>query len=198
MKVETSTITKIRISDISRLDPVTVFIEDHGVRAKSGDHETCAGNLTVSCYGQSWTCYWGSMGPNTVAEFVTSCDPSYVLNCLSRGLSGTQFSGAALVELASRRVLDRRRGRNIKEWEDCYKLNKVDARELYDQIEELGYIDHPSGCMAHDGLLSSIFGSDWGHQVSEGAVEPNPDYTYLKRIVEAVQQALAQPVAAAA
>ena len=33
MKVDTSTITKIRISDVQGLDPVTVFIDDHGVRA---------------------------------------------------------------------------------------------------------------------------------------------------------------------
>ncbi|ATR83812.1 hypothetical protein CS390_15325 [Pseudomonas sp. HLS-6] len=198
MKVDTSTITKIRISDVHGLGPVTVFIEDHGVRAKSGDHETCAGNLTISCYGQSWTCYWGSMGPSTVAQFVTSCDADYILNCLSRGLSGTQFSGNALVELASKRVIDRRRRRNVEDWEDCYELSKHDARSLYDQIDELGFVDAPAGCMAHDELLSSIFGGDWGYQVSEGAVEPNPDYTYLKRIVEAVQQALASqlPVAA--
>lgn len=62
-----------------RLDPVTVFVEQLG-ESKS--------RITVQCYAQAWTAYWGSHGDCTVEEFITSCHAEYVADNLSWGWNG--------------------------------------------------------------------------------------------------------------
>ena len=52
MKIEASKVTKLLISEVQGLDPITVFLEDY---------EPGKGKITVSCWGKSWTAYWGGM-----------------------------------------------------------------------------------------------------------------------------------------
>lgn len=62
MQVKRTTVEKIRIEDINethRLEPVEVIVENF---------EPGTGKITISCYGQVWTGFWGSMG-GTVEEF---------------------------------------------------------------------------------------------------------------------------------
>jgi hypothetical protein len=53
MKIETSKVTKIRITDLIdsefKLDPITVILEDLG---------PSKGKILIECYGQSWAAYW--------------------------------------------------------------------------------------------------------------------------------------------
>ncbi len=193
MKVETSTVTKLVISDVPRLDPISVFLEDFGRRdcptEKDPNYQTAQGKITISCWDKSWNAYWGGMGPRTVAEFVTNCNASYVLNCLDRGISSTRFSGSALEALARRTVIKARRD---------LSMDKDEARRLFDQVEILGGLEVPNETWHHNDLLNDIFGEEWWHTLQEEAVEENHEYTYLLRIVEAVQKALAQPLSAAA
>ncbi|WP_024695371.1 hypothetical protein [Pseudomonas syringae] len=201
MKIEKSTVTKLVISDVPRLDPITVFLEDFGRRdcpvENNPGYQTAQGKITISCWDKSWNAYWGGMGPRTVAQFVNSCDAAYVLNCLSRGLDSTRFSGSALKDLAAKCVLERRRHRNMHTWE-LGSLDADDARELWDRIDELANIENPNECWHHGELLTDLFGDEWHYPVSQHAIEPNHDYDYLLRIVEAVQKALAEPLAEAA
>jgi len=186
---------------VPRLDQITVFLEDYGLRdcahADDPNYKTGSGKITINCWDKSWNAFWGGMGPRTVAQFVAKCEATYVLNCLSRGLSSTHFTGDALHKFAARCVLERRRGRNLHQWEQ-HSLDKEDARSLWDRIEELGDIETTNECWHHSELLTDLFGDEWHYPVGEHAVEENHDYTYLLRIVEAVQQALAEPVTAAA
>lgn len=66
-------IKKILITDAPALDPVSVYIED-----------LCkgAGQITISCYGNSWTAYWGNMGKDVATFFILSGD-DYLVRCLS-------------------------------------------------------------------------------------------------------------------
>lgn len=61
MKLETSKVTKLVLSKLERLDPITVFLEDFGRRPCPIDDDpnywTGLGQLTVRCYGESWTAY---------------------------------------------------------------------------------------------------------------------------------------------
>ncbi|WP_454869564.1 hypothetical protein [Pseudomonas putida] len=193
MNVETSTVTKVVISDVPRLDPITVFLEDFGRRDCPTDqdpkYQTAQGKITISCWDKSWNAYWGGMGPRTVAEFVTSCNACYVLNCLDRGISPTRFSGSALEALAKRTVIKARRD---------LSMDADDARRLYEASDDFTGLEVPAETWHHNDLLTEIFGDEWWHTLQDEAVEENHEYTYLLRIVEAVQQALAQPIAAAA
>lgn len=196
MKTETTQITKLLISDLMgepyKLDPVTVIIEDLGVRAEIGDHKTRQGKIIIECYGRSWTAYWGSMGDRTVAQFFNDCNADYLIGCLARSLSPSRFSGQALVELARKTIICRRQGWRHRNLEFMF-LDKEECRELYDQTDELSNADTPERAVDwHFDLLCKIFDTEEPWYFACDATEPNPGYQYLQRIVQAVQAGLLQ------
>ena len=64
MKVEKSDVLALTISDVERLDPVRVMIENY---------EPGKGRITVTCFGKAWTGAWFAMGGDTVQEFIKCC-----------------------------------------------------------------------------------------------------------------------------
>ncbi len=74
MIILTSKVTKLLLTELDRLDPVTVIAEDIG---------PSQGKITIDCYGQSWTAYWGGMGKRNIQEFFCSCDEHYIAKNLS-------------------------------------------------------------------------------------------------------------------
>lgn len=60
MKVEQSQVTKLVITGVERHDPIHVYLEDYG------DNQN--GRVTISEWGNSWSCFWGSMG--SLVEFI--------------------------------------------------------------------------------------------------------------------------------
>jgi hypothetical protein len=74
MKITQSTVTKLLLSDLNSLDPVTVIMEDFA---------TGQGKLTVDCYGKAWTAYWGAMGDHKIAEFINTAEIDYLANKLT-------------------------------------------------------------------------------------------------------------------
>ncbi len=69
MKVATSTIKKLTITDIDNIDPIHVMLEDDGPGA---------GRITITCFNQSWTNYWGSMSDRTISQFFRDCGNDYL------------------------------------------------------------------------------------------------------------------------
>ncbi len=62
------------------LDPITVYIENY----RPG-----ASRMTVQCYAQAWTAYWGSHGPETtLEEFVCGSSDQYIADSLKWGNNG--------------------------------------------------------------------------------------------------------------
>lgn len=179
MKIESSKATKLLISEVVNLDPITVFLEDY---------EPGKGKITVSCWGKSWTAYWGGMSGDDVATFFCRVDTHYIIGYFAPQLHSTRFSGTALVEKAKRVVLDCRRGRTANH--HPYSMDRDEARQLFDRIEDdLRHVEREDHCWSHTDLLSALFGDEWWHDADE-ATEPNPDYGYLERIITAVQEAL--------
>lgn len=196
LQVERSTVTKLVITGAPRLDPITVFLEDFGLRdcghEGSPDYKTGAGKITINCWGKSWNAYWGGMGPRTVSEFVVNCGWDYVLNCLDRGISSTRFSGDALHTFAKKCIVQRRRQQTGRHDWELGELSKSEARELWHDIGVLSGIETPNECWHHSKLLTELFGDEWNYPLDGKAVEENHDFTYLRRIVEVVQAALLQ------
>lgn len=62
-----------------QLDPVGVFLEDV-------DEAGNVGYLTLTCYGQAWTAYWGGMGHKGLRRFLLSVNDDYIVNNLVRGM----------------------------------------------------------------------------------------------------------------
>lgn len=173
--VERSTVTKLVITGAPSLDPITVFLEDLAPRK---------GKITVSCWGKSWTAYWGGMRQGlNIGQFFCELNTSYIIGYFDQEMSPRQFSGEALANKVQVSVLkDRRRS----------ELGQDEARELFTEAEDIREspsIEHLHG--AHSELMHKIFGDEWWHLTND-ATEPNPDYAYLERIIHAVQQALRQ------
>jgi hypothetical protein len=175
LKVECSTVTKLVITGAPNLDPITVFLEDLA---------PCKGKITVSCWGKSWTAYWGGMWDGlNIGQFFCELNTSYIIGYFDQAMRSRQFSGDAMANKAQIALLkDRRQGH----------LDQEVARELFDEAEDIREatsIDYLAG--AHCPLMRKLFGDEWWH-FADDATEPNPDYDYLERIIQAVQQALRQ------
>lgn len=170
MKIVKDTIRRITISEVPRLDPIRVTLEDIGPRQ---------GRINIECYGASWACYWGGMGDKTIAEFFTSCDEHYIAKNLSK-IDSMVFDPDHLKETLKREVIDERRKR---------LLHADEARHRFDAIEALNLPEHEEQLWSISKELDEIMGEEWWHRLPK---KPNPDYEYLCRIILAVQSALKQ------
>lgn len=93
--------------------------------------------------------------------------------------------------LAKKSVIARRR-MSKGYWEFGERLDEEEARDLFDQIDDLREIESISEANHRGALLTELFGEEWWHLVDDKAVEPNPDWHYLCRVIAAVHQALRQ------
>lgn len=73
VKTNPAEINSIRIENVNHLDPVTVFFENF---------EPHSGRITVICYGQSWTAFFGSMSDRRIEDFVKDVPEDYLANKL--------------------------------------------------------------------------------------------------------------------
>lgn len=62
--------------DTPGLDPIHVFWLDVALGA---------GYVTIICFGQAWTAYFGAMSGKTIREFFASCDVDYIVTALKQG-----------------------------------------------------------------------------------------------------------------
>lgn len=167
MKIEKSFVSKLKISEVNGLDPITVFLEDF---------ERGKGRITISCYDSSWNSYWGAMGDRNIKEFFLSCDNSYLI----KNLSSIQSN------INDYETLEKKIKEHFKE---DYEDGLSEIQTLYENIEELGGEDCSweywlSG--NHD-VISEVFGCEWWECIP---TKTNPKYTYLSRIVDAVKEGL--------
>jgi hypothetical protein len=66
----------VRCLDIASkgIDPIEVYFRDE---------EPGQGSITITCYGEAWTAWWGAIGGRTIDEFVAQCDADYLLGKLT-------------------------------------------------------------------------------------------------------------------
>lgn len=165
LSIERSTVTKLVITGAQGLDPITVFLEDLAPRK---------GKITVSCWDKSWHAYWGGMWDgHTLAQFFCRLDEHYIIGYFSPSMGAMRFSNDALMKLARKAVVDRRRMRKGY-WEFGDSLDSENARDLFDQIDDLRNIESITNAHQHGELLTDLFGADWWHVVDDKAIEPIP------------------------
>lgn len=167
MKVERSLAEKIVISELERLDPITVYLEDFG---------DGKGKIVIECYRESWSAYWGSMGQSLV-DFFAKCDVGYLAGKLS-SLRPSVFAPEKIKESLKKEVLEERRKSFI---------DKREARRRYRNIEDLHVPEEAAEMQYASGELLEALGEDWMHSLP---MKSNPDYEYLCRIISTVQSAL--------
>jgi len=75
---KTLTVEAFVIEGAAGLDPVAVFWQDV---------EPGKGHVTIHCYGEAWTAWWGAMGDRSIKQFFAHADDGYIVN----RLTGAQF-----------------------------------------------------------------------------------------------------------
>ena len=125
MKIEAGTVTILHISEVPRLDPIRVTLDDIGPGQ---------GRINIECYGKAWASYWGAMGKESIAQFVVTCDNHYLIKNLAPGLDGDKFCGHQLEANACKLVTQMRRkrefaGLSVFKWADGYKAMLAAAPE---------------------------------------------------------------------
>ena len=174
MKVERSQVTKYLITN-SGLDSITVFVEDTEKATEGSDGSWTAqtvitsGKITIECYGESWSAYFGSMGGRDLIEFFCSCDDDYLVGKL-KPMSMTLPDEDGVGDVLKKEIIRQRREG---------ELSNHDARDLFDIADDVVY-------GLHEGLMEEVFGDDWWYSMPE---VPNPKYVYLCRIVSTVRDA---------
>ncbi len=202
MKIEHKLVKSIKVSGLDSLDPIEILISEYGEGAA---------DVTIKCYGESWTSYWGSMGGN-VKEFFTRTNVSYLVNCFERGIrADSDVKDTSAMQETFRKkmreyILYRRR--------EDYIL-KEDARKAWDEIDNIGMEDispeHDHECFNWNIEHWSVEGRVWkpifaGYCMDDEyykeefqqwlwdnvpfEYEPNHNYNYLCQIVEVVRKAI--------
>lgn len=172
MKIKQSEITQLVITDVPSLDPVKVMIENI---------QPGVGNITITCFGKSWTSFWGAMSGMTIQDFFLSCNNPYLINCLDRGISSTieGEDNDANIEFVKGEICKLRREHEITAYE---------AREYWDEAEGSDNVKDKCCNWQYGSALRTLLGDDPWYR--NWPTVPNPDYEYLKRIVQAVREAL--------
>lgn len=172
MEIKRTTVEKIRIEDVNashRLDPVEVIIENYGEGA---------GKILISCWGESWTGYWGSMG-GTIEEFFQRVSNDYLIGKMS-DYRDTEPDIEEDPEFLARQILKQRRDGT---------LDKDEARSAFNYVESFGpnrnhlyYGETPSELRCLEGMDEPWY-YEWPSKSSH-------KYEYLSRILDLVREVI--------
>lgn len=130
MKIECTQVTKLVLSELDRLDPVAVIAEDIGPRQ---------GKITITCYGKSWTAYWGGMGNSTISDFFCSCDEHYIAKNLS-DIDSEIYDIDAIRKAAKEKGVDCYRD---DPWNDYEFMNAIYGGDMYEWYDSLPMMANP-------------------------------------------------------
>lgn len=163
MKITESTAKKLSVRDIDGLDNLTVFIENFGVDR---------GQITIVCFGEAWSNYWGAMGEDDIEQFFIRASEDYLVKKLSSGIKSvvTSEDEDDLEQHLKKQIIKDRRAEQI---------NKDKARELWEMAERTDYCSRDN--------LYEILGDEWYFDLPK---VPNHKYSHLRKIVQAVKDAL--------
>ncbi|ELC9583472.1 TPA: hypothetical protein NKR04_004500 [Vibrio parahaemolyticus] len=181
MKIETSLVKKIRLTELEDLDPITIYLEDF---------ERSKGKITIDCWGKSWTAFWPAMGEKTIAQFFCGCNSDYLINNLDPHLKKYEPDYDTFRNEMRQKVCEMRLD-NV--------LSKGLARELFDvedweeYVTENPYEPIRNPCFIYESEFKEL---DFdGFDVPERLTT---DFLYLRKIIKTVQSALSQDTAKAA
>lgn len=175
MKIEQSQITKLVLSELEKLDPISVFIEDIAPQQ---------GKITIECYGKAWSTYFSGCGGNGLANFIIAQHTEYLVD---------RFDGhLQKYEPDFDQFLDEMRAKLIEMRKDQW-ISKDLARELYDITDWSHYVtDNPYEPIKNPCFINSGEFDELGFEGFDVPERISSEYAYLCRIVDAVRDGLKQ------
>lgn len=178
MKWEETKISKLLITDVQALDPVTVYIENYGKGR---------GKMTIEVFGQSWSSFWPAMGNDSIEQFVLSSDNHYLSKNFATLCELSEPDYEAFIKNCKAQIIEDRR---------YHYHSQEEARKLYDLCNEMD----PSKSYFENELnhndIHRVAGDDWWYSIPD---KDSHTYVYLCRILDAVKSCLRereQPLAA--
>ncbi|MCS0235780.1 hypothetical protein NDJ81_00140 [Vibrio alginolyticus] len=172
MKLEQSNVIRLRLTELERLDPITVFLEHFGAHR---------GRITIECFGRSWSSFWPAMGCQLEEFFIDSND-DYLAKNLASQLDSDIYDFDQLETHLKRRILANFFHRHI---------DRKKAEKLMEQVSDLDCSVMPCEEQVwlsdNARLLSEVYGEDWYYDLPKC---DNPEYGYLCRIIQAVREGL--------
>lgn len=169
MIIETSKVTRLRLTELEGLDPVEVIADN------IAEHK---GTVTITCFGKSWTSYWGSTGHDSVEDFFCWAGNDYLIDCLSPMLSSTIADKDEDSNFIKSKILKARRA------------GEVTKDEAYSLWWDADRADRDSITFGFPSDLKEFMGEDPWHL--DWPTATNHEYTYLSRICDAVKAAFKQ------
>ena len=190
MKVEQSSMVKLKLTDVKGLDPVSVMIEEY----KRGEAK-----VIIDCYGKSWSSYWGSMGGD-LKEFFTRTNVSYLVNCFDRGISDTteevdyESTKEGMKDKLKKYILEERRESCLRKEEARIVMGDLDGFIDSLKLPEHSYDNYETTWLHEDKWKCVFFDKDdlncWFWDRTGLVYETNHEYYYLERIVTAVKESV--------
>lgn len=172
MQVKRTIVEKIRIEDINethRLDPVEVIIENYGEGA---------GKIIITCWGESWTGFWGSMG-GTIEEFFQRVSNDYLINKMADYRESEPDTDGDSDFLRAEIIRQRKDGR----------LDRSEAAAAWRYVDDfspdrnrLYYGETPEELAVLEGMDEPWY-FPWPNK-------PNHKYQYLSRILDVVREVI--------
>lgn len=163
MKVTSSLVRKILIEDAPGLvDPIEIVLEDLGPKK---------GSIFLRTHSETYSAYWNAMPKDTVAQFIASISPDYMISCMTHCMNQVEDHDA-MRNLSKAKVLVLRKADD---------LTAHQARELYEEIKDMENPHH------HQNVMYEVFGEQWWNAVP---CKPNPTYIHLEKVVNAVKEAV--------
>ena len=135
--------------------------------------------MTIEITGDSWSHYWSHMGEKyTLETFVSQCDNDYIIRKLDYSIDNEMFDSNNTERKIQKAIIKQRRGGEIE---------KKDAREIWDRLDELDDFGNSEHCP----LIGELYAEHYSLLPSC----PNPKYEYLNEVVQTIKEAIAQDVA---
>jgi len=171
MKCTESKVTKLLITDVKGLDPLTVFLENY---------EPGKGKLTLEIYGESYSAYWGGMGGGTLEQFILDSDNHYLSKNLAglKDLSEPDYDSFAIE--VKKQIIENRR---------IHIYSEKKARELWDNLDNLDLSKEFFDDSYNHQKIHEIAGGEWWDLI------PSKDstlYKYLCKILDALKACLSE------
>ncbi|NNS63428.1 hypothetical protein [Escherichia coli] len=173
MKIEKMDVLSFTISEVERLDPVRVMIENY---------EPGKGRITITCFGKAWTGAWFAMGGDTVQEFIKRVSNGYLIGYFDPQLQSTvDDDNDANLAFVKGEIIKLRRAQEI---------DFDEARKMWEEAESAENVKANCCDFLVGGKLLELFGDDpW---YAGWPMVPNHEYKYLERIVSAVRDGLSE------
>jgi hypothetical protein len=183
MKIETSTIEKIRLTEVEKLDPIDVFWE-----ATS----PTSGKVTINCYGKSWTSFWPAVGEKGIKAFFKRSSNCYIIGYLDNKVDSTEPDWDAYKALLVQKARDASTKDFIRdsELEDViFAINSVCDDSLSEKKQnDYDKLD-PSSLLLNEGLSEDVI-NDFLDLDIDVPTQVHHQFAYLSRIVDAVKASI--------